>query len=315
MALATSVRLTRLVLVSAAAVWLAVGGVGVYRYVDRYDLYRGFPAPVTPPGVPRGRVLHLYFHSRALGRRFDYLVYLPPGYHRHRHGRRRRYPVLYLLHGEPGNVHTFVRAGRLAVAENVMLHAHRIRPQMVVMPGGPAREDTEWANTRDGRYEAVIPEVVHQVDARFATRRRRADRILGGLSEGAYAAVNVGLRHLGMFGGLQAWSGYFTQLPEGPFADAPPLALAANSPSAYVFRLGPEIRRLGLRAYLYGGDRRPHADAAQATFALQLREAGAKVASRVFPGAHDWALWRAQLPHMLRLASAWFSSPVHGGRA
>jgi hypothetical protein len=65
------VRLTRLALIAAAAVWLAVGGVGVYRYVDRYSLYRGFPAPVTPAGVPRGRVMHVYFRSRALGRRFD----------------------------------------------------------------------------------------------------------------------------------------------------------------------------------------------------------------------------------------------------
>ena len=137
MGLATSVRLTRLALIAAAAVWFAAGGVGVYRYVDRYSLYRGFPVPVTPAGVPRGRVMHIYFRSRALGRRFDYLVYLPPGYRR-RAARGHRFPVVYLLHGEPGNVHTYVRAGRLAVAEDVLLHKHAIRPEIVVMPGGPA---------------------------------------------------------------------------------------------------------------------------------------------------------------------------------
>jgi enterochelin esterase-like enzyme len=299
----------RLLLVAAAAAWLAFGGVGVYRYVERYSLYRGFPAPVTPQGVPRGRVLHVYFHSRALGRRVDYLVYLPPHYRR-----RHRYPVLYLLHGEPGNVHTFVRAGRLAVEENVLLHRHAIRPFLVVMPGGPAWKDTEWANTREGRWESVIPELVRHVDARFSSRPRRADRILGGLSEGAYAAINVGLHHLQLFAGLQAWSGYFTQIPVGPFTGAPPAALAANSPTAYVYRLAPEIRRLGLRAYLYGGDRRPHADAAQQAFALQLSDAGARVSSRIFPGAHDWALWRAQLPRMLHVASAWFAHPPPGVR-
>jgi hypothetical protein len=27
-----------------------------------------------------------------------------------------------------------------------------------------------------------------------------------------------------------------------------------------------------------------------------------------FPGGHDWGLWRRQTPHMLRVASRWFST-------
>jgi enterochelin esterase-like enzyme len=313
MALAPTLRLRGPLIIAMTAAWLALGGIGVYRYVDGYALYRGFPKPVTPPGVPQGRVEHVYYRSRVLGKRFDYLVYLPPGYRRHP---RRRYPVLYLLHGVPGNVHTFVRAGRLAVAEDVLLHQRAIRPFIVVMPGGPGWVDTEWANRRRGRYVSVIPEVVRQVDTRFRTRRSRTERVLGGLSEGAYAAINVGLHHVRLFGGLQAWSGYFVQLPDnGAFEHASPEALAANSPAEYVGSLAPWIRRLGLRAYLYGGNRRLHADAAQASFALRLRSAGAQVTSAVYPGAHDWALWRAQLPHMLKVASAWFASPPPGGRA
>src|SRR5437764_12463122 len=122
----------RALLAALVLAWLGTGVAGAYVYVHRYDLYRGFATPRTPAGVPRGSVRAVAFHSRALGATEHYTVYLPPGYRRAA-AAGRRFPVLYLLHGFPGQPRVFVDAGALAVDEDVMIHRHRIRPMVVVM--------------------------------------------------------------------------------------------------------------------------------------------------------------------------------------
>src|SRR5581483_7161368 len=69
----------------AAAAFLAVGGIGLYRYVDNYWLYRGFAPPRDAPFVKsHGTPTRFYLASPALGgRRQPVDVYLPPGYRTH----------------------------------------------------------------------------------------------------------------------------------------------------------------------------------------------------------------------------------------
>src|SRR5579864_1479716 len=86
---------------AALAAFLGIGFFGVYRYVDNYWVYRGFARPVDPAYVhTKGTAIRIAVRSAALGGRVQPVdVYLPPGYATHPH---RRYPVIYLLHGEPG---------------------------------------------------------------------------------------------------------------------------------------------------------------------------------------------------------------------
>src|SRR3954449_12242221 len=305
-----TVRRTVLGLVIAA--WLASGLVGSYLYVNRYMTYRGFAVPATPAGVPRGTVRTVSFHSRNVSRGARYVVYLPPHYAQQA-ARGRRFPVLYLLHGFPGAYKVFINVGRAHVVENVGLHRHRMRPMILVMPAGLQgilTGDTEWANSRSGRWENFVLDVVRDVDHRFATIPDRAHRGVGGDSEGAYGAVNIALHHLDMFSVIQSWSGYFTQTPTGPFAGASPAVLRANSPAAYVDSLAPSIRRLGLRAWLYQGQTEPTNPALMRGFAAKLHAAGAEVRIGFFPGKHDWGLFRRQIPRMLTSASRWFAQPL-----
>ena len=308
--------LVRFMAAAAAVVWFGIGLFGVAEYVHRYWLYRGFPPPVTPVGIPTGRIETVKFWSPALHQTRKYIVYLPPGYSEAA-AAGRRFPAMYLLHAPPGRADGFIQAGALAVDADVMTARHEIRPMIFVLPNGKSGtfgNDTEWANARAGPYESFVLDVVHNVDRRFATLAERQHRGIGGLSEGGYGALNIGLHHLGDFSVLQSWSGYYTQTPTASFADETAGVLAANSPSYDVPSLAPAIRRLGLRVFLYQGVKDQIRPWRIRDFSQELYRAGAYVGYGFFPGGHDWGLWRGQMPHMLRLASAWFSTPPKADR-
>lgn len=296
--------------IAPTVVWLALGVYGVMSYVHQYYTYRGFPPPRDPPGITRGRLENVGFFSPALGRERRYLIYLPPGYDAAARAGR-RFPVLYLLHGSPGWPKLFWDAGRLGVDLDQLVASGRVRPFLVVAPGGgdgSLTGDTEWANTPRGRYEDLVIDTVRAVERRWPTIRSRRFRVLGGDSEGGYAAVNVALHHPNLFGAVESWSGYFVQHSVGPFGAASRAMLRANSPADYVSALAPQLRRDPLRAFLYVGRGDPGlADVSR--FAIALRRAGAHVEFAAFPGKHSWRLWRAQVPRMLRFASDSFGSP------
>jgi enterochelin esterase-like enzyme len=306
----------RFVVLPLVLVWLIIGVFGAYVYGHRYQLYRGFPPPKTPAGVPQGTVRDVSFFSGALNGTHHYLIYLPPHYAQQA-ARGRRFPVMYLLHGDPGSPNVFIRAGALAVQENVLLAERRIRPMIVVMPAGKGGvfggSGTEWANAGSGPYENFVLDVVHNVDNRFATVHSRRGRGIAGLSEGAFGALNISLHHLGVFSVAESWSGYFNETAAGPFTHEPLSVIQFNSPEQYVNRVAPLIHRLGFRAWIYQGtlDHNPAFHIRH--MSDELHTAGAAVHYGFFPGGHDWGLWRAQLPRMLTAASQWFVTNPHTG--
>ena len=304
-------RLTRYLTFAAVLAWAAWGVHGSLVYGSNYYKYRGFPPPTDPKGVPVGRLVHVSFYSPALGQRRSYLIYLPPGYRKAAaHGH--RFPVYYFMHGSPGRPIAPFLVARIGVVYDVLLHQHRIKPFLMVMPdgrNGTLKSDTEWANTVGaGRYGSFVTDVVHAVDSRWATIPKRQDRMIAGYSEGAYAALNLSLHDLGTFGSLESWSGYtHEQANSGPFAGEPLAAIRANEPNLYLPRVAARVRRLGLRAYLYTGIH-DHSRRQVISYGRELRAAGAKVTLSLFPGGHNWRMWREHTPQMLLWASKVFGS-------
>jgi enterochelin esterase-like enzyme len=284
-----------------------VPGIPPERHLAR-GVHR-FAPPAIPSGVAAGTVDTLRFFSPALGRMDEALVYLPPGYLRSA-AQGRRYPVLYILHGSPSDGSSVFDGGWAGRDASVLIAEHLIRPMIIVAPYGlyGRTNNTQWADGRRGRYLAYVADVVHAVDTSLATLRARRDRVIAGDSEGGFGAANVALHDLSLFGGFQSWSGYFTQMPAGTFAGASRATIAANSPLDYVASLSPQIRRLGLHAYVYAGARDAGGRTQVPPFVAALRAAGAGVGGAIYPGGHNWTLWRSQMPHMLELASSWFST-------
>jgi enterochelin esterase-like enzyme len=293
----------------AVVAWLVAGAFGLSRYIANYQRYRGFPPPAHAAGIPAGRLVTTRIRSTALGRTADYVVYEPPGYAAAARGGR-RFPVLYLLHAPPGSPTGFLTIGALGVRMDDAIAAHRIRPFLVVIPDGHTSRfgnDTEWANAAAGPYESFVLDIVRSVDTRYATLPTRGERAVAGLSEGGYGAANVALHQLATFGTFESWSGYFTQTPTQSFTGASAASLRANSPRAYVPALARQLRREPTWAFLYRGahDRLTSRADTQA-FAARLAAAGGHVTTAEYAGSHNWWLWRAHLPAMLRFASEHF---------
>jgi enterochelin esterase-like enzyme len=292
--------------VVGALLFALLGAVGLYRYLDNYWLYRGFPPPRDPAFVrDRGTVQRFYVASEALGgRRQPVDVYLPPGYATHPHV---RYPVFYLLHGVPGRPGAFLQTVRLGVVEDILLARHRMRPMILVMPFGSTGSftDKEWANgvhPHEGWETFVSRDLVAAVDARYRTIRSGSARALGGLSEGGYGALNIGLHHPGRFQVLESWSGYERADDVRSIFGGSPAVLRWNSPSALIGARARALRTDHSFVWFYtaSGDTMR---AQNTSFARQLRNLGVAHKFTLYRGGHDWALWRAQAADALLAAS------------
>ncbi len=291
---------------TGAAVVLAVGVVGVYRYLDNFWVYRGFPPPRDPAFVhTRGSVERIYVSSAALGgRRQPVDVYLPPGYGI---SPRRRYPVFYLLHGVPGRPGAFLQTVRMGVVEDVLLARRKITPMILVMPFGSTGSftDKEWANgirPREGWETFMSRDVVAAVDHRYRTIRAGRARALGGLSEGGYAALNIGLHHPGRFRVLESWSGYQRADDLRSIFGHRTALLHWNSPSWLVGKRAHALRLRHSFVWFYTASADP-LRGQNVAFAAQLKRLGIPSRFAVLHGGHDWSLWRDQAANGLLAAS------------
>ena len=287
-------------------IFLGVGALGVYRYVDNYWLYRGYAPPRDPAFVRvHGQQETVTVKSPALGGRSQQvLVYLPPGYSANPS---RRYPVIYLLHGFPGRPSAFLLTVRMGMWMDALTAQHRIGGAILVMPFGSTGtfEDKEWANGirhGEGWETFVAHDVVGAVDRRYRTIPKSSGRAIAGLSEGGYGALNIGLHHPDEFGVIESWSGYMRADNIPAIFGGRRALLDHNSPAAYLPRVAKTLRRNGTFIWFYTGMRDTML-AENRAFAAELSRY--RVPHRFFvdSGGHTWKIWRANARRSLIVAS------------
>jgi enterochelin esterase-like enzyme len=220
--------------------------------------------------------------------------------------------VYYLLHGMPGRPQVYVDIANMDVRLDNALTEGLVRPMILVFPdgriGGSTYSDSEWANTRSGRFESYVLDVVSDVDRRFSTVPDRRHRAIGGFSAGAYGAINIALHNLSTFAFVQSWSGYFTQTRTGVFAHADHATLAYNSPLGYVPTLRRALSSDPLRVFMFVG-RDDRSSRQIVPMARALARSGAIAHYAIYRGGHDWQVWYPRLNQMLISASRDFTTP------
>jgi len=292
---------------AAVVLFLAVGLTGLYRYVDSYWLYRGFPPPHDPAFVRQeGTFQTIQVRSAAIGGRSQrVVVYLPPGYDQ---TSQQRYPVLYLLHGFPGDPDGFVRTVRVGVVEDTLLAENKLRPLIIVMPMGSTGvfTDKEWANgihPHSGWETFLARDVIRAIDSRYRTIARGAGRAIGGLSEGGYASLNIGVHHPSEFRVLESWSGYEKADNVKSIFGGRHDLLVRNSPQHTLPKVASRLRREHAFVWFYtgSGDRLRKENA---RFAEELTRFRIRHLFFVSDGGHTWRIWRDNAWAAIEVASA-----------
>src|SRR5487761_58422 len=159
----------------------------------------GQPAAAPIRLVPTRRVCST-FASRILARRVNYCVDLPADYS----SGRRRYPVLYLLHGLFEDYRAWDENGGKAVLD-ATLQQGRIGAFLVVLPDAGRR--SFYVNSYDGRerYEDFfIQDLVPAIDRQYRTLPNPGARGISGVSMGGYGSLHLAMRHPDVFGSVSA---------------------------------------------------------------------------------------------------------------
>jgi hypothetical protein len=219
------------------------------------------------------------YPSAALHGTGAFLTYLPPGYA----STASHYPVLYMLTGNDQSNEAFLQIGLQSELDRLIAH-HAIPPLIAVMiQGGPGANN--WRNQGATRYEGYVLEVQQLIDQTLPTLATRGARAIVGDSMGGYGAMNVALANPYRFGVVESWLSFFNGLSGDLHADRPILT------------------RLGLHAFIYGGEEDHIANPDEdAPFAAALRSAGADAKSAIYPGEHNLETLEAHLSSMLAFA-------------
>jgi len=247
------------------------------------------PGPGSLPweinDVPHGTIHHHFYRSGIIGDNRDFYVYTPPGYSA---SAKVLYPTLYLLHGFSDDASAWTAVGREHVILDNLIAQGLAKPMIVVMPlgyGAPeilSRGLSHDPSLRQRNYQkfrdALINEVLPQVEASYLVAKERNSRAVAGLSMGGAESLLTGLNSLDLF----AWIGAFSSggLPEGFQADFPALDSHANT----------QLRLLWIAC---GTD--DHLIDINRKFRDWLKSKQIQHTDIETPGAHTWMVWRRNL--------------------
>jgi S-formylglutathione hydrolase FrmB len=254
----------------------------------------------TPAAV--NDVQYASFHSEALGADLAYAIQLPPSYNDQT---KRRYPVLYFLHGMFGNEREFERRG--VAAEIDKLRASGVIGDLIIV--SPAGKNSFYLNSKAGvRYEdAIVADLIPYIEKTYRTIGTPGGRAIQGISMGGFGALLIAFKHPEMFSSVTTHcAALFTTLPaatgddrrsqfirsllQNTFGDPPDEAFyQTNNPIKLGVSNAAAIKRSGLKVYFDCGDQDQYGFA-QTNKILdeQLTQAGITHEFHLFPGNHGW---------------------------
>ena len=163
----------------------------------RADLYK-------VQDVPHGSITSCWYDSKVIGKDRRMNIYTPYGYE---DNPKKRYPVLYLLHGSGGDENEWVGFGRACVILDNLIAQGKAEPMIIVMPNGhphleAAPGESSWGYYKPshalnngqfsaGTFETSFPEIINYVDKHYRTIAKKSGRAIAVLSMGGGHAANI----------------------------------------------------------------------------------------------------------------------------
>ena len=211
----------------------------------------------------------------------DFRVYLPACYDRQS---QRRYPVLYLIHGQNFNHDQWDRLGADETADR-LINSGEIPPLIIVMP-----RDRSWSQPTEDNFGLVVAqELVPWVDENYRTGANRSQRAVGGLSRGASWAIHLGLSRWELFSSIGLHSPPVFQTDTGHIREWLDAIPRDSLPRIYM-DIGERDRQVIMRSAIW--------------FENLLTEKNVPHEWHLFPGYHEESYWEAHVEEYLRWYSA-----------
>ena len=154
-----------------------------------------------PPTAPLPNVEHFVFHSPVMERDMGYNVYLPPSYAT---DKRRRYLVVYFLHGA-GGTETADAGGFSGLLAREITAGH-IPPVICVFPNGGMSGYADHPETKVMMETFLIRELIPQIDRDYRTIAKREGRALCGFSMGGGGSMRLAVKYPDMFCAAASWA-------------------------------------------------------------------------------------------------------------
>jgi len=241
--------------------------------------------------VPHGSVTSRWYESSTLQMRRRMNIYTPPGYE----NGKRKYPVLYLLHGNACDENSWLDLGRAAQILDNLIAAGKAEPMIVVMTNGnPAQQaapayfgDTYTnANTRPGiaSFTDSFKEVISFIDGNYRTITRKEGRAIAGFSMGGGHAFTISKDYPGTFDYVGLFSAAGSNISD-PAQKQKLLDMKKNGYKLYYIGCGTDD-------FLYRG---------VLNYNRQLDDIDFRYYFRETPGGHTWGPWRIYLSEMVQM--------------
>ena len=243
-----------------------------------------------------GTVSHPWYDSKILGMNRRLSVYTPYGYESNP---KKKYPVLYLLHGAGGDEEAWISMGRAAQILDNLIEKGLAEPMIVVMPNGnanqqaartlniaekpmPSRWDREAFEKMseeernlimNGYVMSLCEEIVPFIEKNFRAIPKPASRAIAGLSMGGGHTISASILYPQMFDYI---------CPLSAAGQATPEQIAALK------KAGVKLYFLacGNTDFLFKGAEEMHS---------KLEAEGLQHEYFVSEGGHTWANWRLYL--------------------
>ncbi|WP_426484938.1 alpha/beta hydrolase-fold protein [Flavobacterium sp. 2] len=187
-----------------------------YKLYNGKDFFR-VSAPIgfdqVNSNVATGKVEMISYESKTVGSIRKANVYTPPGFNK-----KKKYPVLYLLHGIGGDENEWLKGGNPQIILDNLYAEGKLEPMIVVMPNGRAMKDDSASGNimAPDKVQAfstfekdLLTDLIPFIEKKYPVYKDREHRAIAGLSMGGGQSLNFGLGNLDKF----AWVGAFSAAP------------------------------------------------------------------------------------------------------
>jgi enterochelin esterase family protein len=214
--------------------------------------------------VPHGKISYRYYKSGTLQTTRQLLVYTPPGF-----DPKRKYPVLYLIHGGSDTEETWTKVGRANFIADNLIAARKAVPMIIVMPYGNVRPAPMPDFTKD-----VINDIIPFIEANYPVLTDSKNRAVAGFSVGGGQTLNIGLTNTDKFAYICSYAPFTaTEEFQKNFTTWTPDADQINK-QLKLFTIS-----VGTEDFLY--------ESVKKNLAM-FKEKNVNVKSYIVPGGHTW---------------------------